>query len=96
MMRLRVTPQSLRVLTEWKGRAAAGDRELIDELLATLDDAKTWEKRWYSTDYPADRSIKVIEPRKGLWVFVRFPAGAVDIVCISYGNGDEYEGETDR
>ncbi|KAB8182168.1 hypothetical protein [Microbispora catharanthi] len=92
---LRVTPQSLRVITEWRERAAVSDRGLIDELLSTLDDEKTWEKRWHSADYPADRSIKVVSPRKGLWVYLRFPIGAVDIITISYGNGDEFDGDFD-
>ena len=87
MARLRFTPRSRRVVATWKEGATANDRNLMDEVLLALDDRRIWEQRWFSSDYPPDPKIKVIEPRIGLWVFVRFPAGAIDIITISYGDG---------
>lgn len=87
MARLRFTPRSRQVIATWKEGATANDRDLIDEVLIALGERKSWELRWFSSDYPPDPKIKVIEPRIGLWVFVKFPFGAVDIVSISYGDG---------
>ncbi|MFB4265260.1 hypothetical protein [Nonomuraea sp. GTA35] len=70
MARLSLTPESARLVAEWKAKAKPEDRDLVARVLDWASGGLNGI-RFYCTQDDVDKTINIVQPRDHLYVLIR-------------------------